>query len=283
VTNRRPDGAATRRRGGDARGRDAGAAWAWVPLRPAPPPLRDAPALRPPRQNADRVRREIRIGVRRYRRLIGAAMVTVALALVVSKLAPKPAATTAILVAAHDLPAGEVLTAADLHVIDVPPATVPSGAATDVGAVVGNQLSGPLRRNEPLTDVRLNDGLLRRPAPGLVSAPVRLADSQAAGLLRPGQRIDVLAASTAVQGDAGTAGGSASAVGAAAGGAAAVVAANVMVVAIPIAAPPPGTLSDTSGDVGVEGTLVVLATTPMQARQLAQAQVSARLSAVVVG
>jgi pilus assembly protein CpaB len=190
VTKRRPDGTA----------------WAWVPLRPAPPPLRDAPALRPPRQNAERVWREIRIGVRRYRRLIGAALVTVAVAIVVSKLAPKPAPTTAIVVAARDLPAGEALTAADLHMVDVPPATVPSGVTTDLGAVVGSQLTAPLRRNEPLTDVRLNDGLLRRPAPGLVSAPVRLADSQAAVLLRPGQRIDVLAASTAVQSEVGAGG-----------------------------------------------------------------------------
>jgi pilus assembly protein CpaB len=263
--------------------RDGGTAWAWVPLRPAPPPLRDAPALRPPRQDAERVWREIRVGIRRYRRLIGAALVTLALALVVSKLAPKPAATTAIVVAARDLPAGEVLTAADLRIVDMPPATLPSGVATDVGAVVGSQLAGPLRRHEPLTDVRLNDGLLRQPAPGLVSAPVRLADSQAALLLRPGQRIDVLAASTAVPGDVGAAGGSAPAVGAATDGAASVVAANVMVVAIPVVAAPPGTVSDASGDVGVEGTLVVLATTPMQARQLAQAQVSSRLSAVVIG
>jgi pilus assembly protein CpaB len=167
--------------------------------------------------------------------------------------------------------------------VDMPRATLPSGVATDVGAVVGSQLSGPLRRHEPLTDVRLNDGLLRRPAPGLVSAPVRLADSQAAVLLRPGQRIDVLAASTAVPGDVAAAGGSAAAVGATADAAAAIVAANVIVVAIPIAAAPPGSASDASGDVGVEGTLVVLATTPMQARQLAQAQVSSRLSAVVVG
>jgi pilus assembly protein CpaB len=265
--------------------RDASAAWAWVPLRPAPPPLRDAPALRPlrpPHQDAERVWREIRVGLRRYRRLIGAALVTVALAVVVSKLAPKPAATTAIVVAARDLPAGEVLTAADLRMLDMPPATLPSGVATDVGAVVGSQLSGPLRRHEPLTDVRLNDGLLRQPAPGLVSAPVRLADSQAAMLLRPGERIDVLAASTAVTGDVGVV-GSAPAVGAAPGGAAAVVAANVMVVAIPITAAAPGATSDAGGDVGVEGTLVVLATTPMQARQLAQAQVSSRLSAVVIG
>jgi predicted dinucleotide-binding enzyme len=103
---------------------------------------------------------------------------------------------------------------------------------------------------------------------------VRLADSQAALLLVPGQRIDVLAASTAT--DAGAA------VAAPAITTAAIVAADVMVVAIPIASAPPGA-TDATGDVGVEGTLVVLATNALQARQLAQAEVSSRLSAVVVG
>jgi pilus assembly protein CpaB len=144
-----------------------------------------------------------------------------------------------------------------------------------VGAVVGSQPSGPLRRNEPLTDVRLNEGVLRRPAPGLVSAPERLADSQAALLLRPGQRIDVLAASTDTQAGAVEA--------PVAGAAATVVAADVMVVAIPDSSQTPGAASTGTGDVGVEGTLVVLATSVIQARQLAQAQVSSRLSAVVVG
>jgi Flp pilus assembly protein CpaB len=247
--------------------------------------------LRPPRINADQVWREVRIGVRRYRQLIRAAAVVVAAAIVISRLAPKPPPTTLVVAAARDLPAGEVLTAADLRTIGLPPATVPSGAATDLTAAVGSQLSGPLRRNEPLTNVRLNDGILRRPASGLVSAPVRLADSQAALLLRPGQRIDVLAASTDTQGDPAAAGSSAGSpadssapvTGAVADPAAAVVAADVMVVAIPIASAPPGAASDSNGDVGVEGTLVVLATTVTQARQLAQAQVSSRLSAVVVG
>jgi len=219
--------------------------------------------------------REVRISIRRYRQLVGAVLVTIAFALVVSRLAPKPAATIAVVAASRDLPTGEVLTAADLHTVNLPPATVPAGVATDVGAVVGSQLAGPLRRNEPLTDVRLGDGVLRRPAPGLVSATVRLADSEAALLLRPGQRIDVLAASTDTGGESGTAPTTP-----AAGTAAAVVAADVMVVAIPNVSATPG---NATGDVGVEGTLVVLATSAIQARQLAQAQVSSRLSAVVVG
>jgi hypothetical protein len=65
--------------------------------------------------------------------------------------------------------------------------------------------------------------------------------------------------------------------------AASVVAANVLVVAIPVAGAPPGGGTQVESDVGIDGALVVLATTALQARQLAQAQVTSRLSAVVVG
>jgi pilus assembly protein CpaB len=239
----------------------------WVPFRAAPPPLRDAPSSRTKQRGGDQLWREIRIVARRYRRLLRAVLIVIAVAIVVARLSPKPAPTTEIVAAARDLPAGTVLRAADLRTIALPPATVPAGATTDVAAVVGSQLSGPLRRGEPLTDVRLTDGVLSRPAVGLVSAPVRLADSQAAQLLQPGQRIDVLAASTATESTVSSA---------------TVVAANVMVLAIPIAAASPGGSQVDSG-VGVEGALVVLATSPLQARQLAQAEVSSRLSAVVIG
>jgi Flp pilus assembly protein CpaB len=253
--------------------RRGGAGLPWVPFRAAPPPLRDAPSSRIKQRGSDRIWREIRIGVRRYHRLLRAALVVIGVAIVVTRLSPKPATTTAIVAAARDLPAGAVLTSADLRTIAIPPAVVPAGATTDLAAVVGSQLSGPLRRGEPLTDVRLTDGVLSRPAHGLVSAPVRLADSQAAQLLQPGQRIDVLAASTAV-GDAAPSGSASSA--------ATVVAADVMVVAIPIASAPPGGGAQVDS-VGIEGALVVLATSPLQARQLAQAQVTSRLSGVVVG
>ncbi|MDQ1486502.1 MAG: hypothetical protein QOJ62_2195, partial [Actinomycetota bacterium] len=69
--------------------------------------------------------------------------------------------------------------------------------------------------------------------------------------------------------------------------AAAVVAANVDVLAVMRPAETSGTTGSTGGVVGADaasdGALVILATTPTQARQLAQAQVTARLSAIVVG
>jgi len=60
-------------------------------------------------------------------------------------------------------------------------------------AVDGRLLAGAVRAGEPLTDVRL----ATVPAPGVpgtATVPVRLADVAVAGLLRPGQRVDVVAA-----------------------------------------------------------------------------------------
>jgi pilus assembly protein CpaB len=255
---------------------NAGQLRRFLPFRPAPPILRAAVALRPAQPTLEQRWYEVKVALRRYRRLFTAGAVALAAVVALGRFAPKPPPTAAVVAAARDLPAGEVLTTGDLRVVALPPATVPAGAAIDVADVVGAQLSGPLRRGEVLTDVRLDDGPLGRPAPGLVSAPVRLADSQAAQLLRAGQHIDVLAASTAVDGVAALAG----AAGGGGSGAAVVVAANVMVVAIPVQTSAGPTAAN---DVGVEGALVVLATTAAQARVLAQAQVSARLSAVVVG
>ncbi len=68
-------------------------------------------------RGGDRLWREVRIGVRRYRRLLRAVLVVIVVAIVVARLSPKPAPTTAIVAAARDLPAGAVLAAADLRTI----------------------------------------------------------------------------------------------------------------------------------------------------------------------
>ena len=185
-----------------------------------------------------------------------------------SAITAKPAPGTTVVAAARDLPAGATLTGTDVHTVALPAAAVPAGAITATALAIGRTISGAVRRDEPLTDVRLADGLLSTPAPGMVATPVRLADPEAAELLQPGQHVDVLAASTSTQPQASQA-------------VAAVVAAGVRVVAIPSGTSGPNGTADTQ-DLGIEGALVVLATTPAQARALAQAQVSTRLSAVVV-
>ncbi len=55
-------------------------------------------------------------------------------------------------------------------------------------------LASPLRRGEPVTDARVvGPGLWSLVPAGQVAVPVRLADLAVADLLRPGDRVDVLA------------------------------------------------------------------------------------------
>lgn len=103
-------------------------------------------------------------------------------------------ATVPAAVAAVDLPAGTVLTAADLARARLPAGLVPTGLTADPAVLVGRELAGAVRAGEPVTDVRLvGAGLTSLLPAGLVAAPVRLADLAVASLVSAGDRVDVLA------------------------------------------------------------------------------------------
>jgi pilus assembly protein CpaB len=156
----------------------------------------------------------------RLRRLIGTAGWARSLALrrvvaalltllaVVLALRPAPAAagpSVGVLVAAHDLPPGVLLTPADLRLAALPPDAVPSGALRDPAAAAGRVLAGPARAGEPLTDVRLlgpENTWLASGDPSAAAVPVRLADAGVAELLHPGTRVDVVALEERSQRDA---------------------------------------------------------------------------------
>ena len=105
-----------------------------------------------------------------------------------------------VVVAAADLPPGTTLDDADLRVVPFPPALRPAGATAVPGALGGRVLAAAVRSGEPLTDVRLvGAGLTALLAPGQVAAPVRLADLAVTGLVRAGDRVDVLAATEGTQ------------------------------------------------------------------------------------
>ncbi len=279
----------------------------------------------------------------RYRRLLAAFLAAVAAAAGLAAARPR-ADGVRVLVAARDLAAGTTLRRGDLAVRTLPRRAVPDGV---VSRAAGRTLSGPVRRGEPLTDVRLRarrfldtvpsgepgggdgaapgncSGGAGRPqapgdtgtpqapsdagtpdgrrtlggsgtlggsetqggsaiqgepetggpsgssgcadAPGAaggssasgdagdVATPVRLADAAVAGLLRPGDRVDVLAARSEGPPSART------------------IAAAVTVVAVPRPGP------DTA-----EGALVVLRTSREQAAALARAAVDSRLTVTIV-
>jgi pilus assembly protein CpaB len=97
-------------------------------------------------------------------------------------------------VAATDLAAGTALAAGDLTVVRLPVALMPAGVAVDPVTLAGRRLAGSVRAGEVLTDVRLVGPGLTAGLPGdQVAAPVRLADLAVAGLVRTGDRVDVLA------------------------------------------------------------------------------------------
>ncbi len=138
-----------------------------------------------------RARRAWRRAVAARPRLLATAAVAAAFAGGVH-LAPSFAAPTGdqVVVVAADLPAGHQVQEGDLAVTTWPAGTVPIGVLPHPQ---GRVLAAPVRRGEPITDVRTVDGdLLRGLPPGLRAVPVRLSEAPA-GLVRPGRRLDVLA------------------------------------------------------------------------------------------
>lgn len=107
-------------------------------------------------------------------------------------LSPTPATTVAVLVAAHDLPAGTSLTPADLTRVEFPPQAVPEGAITADPGVTA-RLSLPLPAGTVLTRAHLGaDGW--DIASGQLAIPVRFADPLAARLISAGDHIDLIRA-----------------------------------------------------------------------------------------
>jgi Flp pilus assembly protein CpaB len=132
-------------------------------------------------------------------RRIAAALLTLLALVLTLRPAPGPASpqaaeVVAVPVSARDLAAGTVLTAGDLDVAGYPADAVPAGVAADPGQLLRRVLAGGVRAGEPITDVRLvGAGLTALLPEGQVAAPVRLADLAVAGLVRTGDRVDVLA------------------------------------------------------------------------------------------
>lgn len=127
------------------------------------------------------------------RRPLAVVLVVVAVLSAVRATAAPVVATTPVVVAARDLPGGVPLTADDLVVHASPEDGVTSGTTARADDLVGRTLASPVRRGEPVTDVRVvAEGLLAG-YPARVALPVRIADPAAVGLLRVGDRVDVVA------------------------------------------------------------------------------------------
>jgi Flp pilus assembly protein CpaB len=103
-----------------------------------------------------------------------------------------------VVVTLRDLGPGAALSAADVALSRRPAGTVPDGALTVVDAAVGATLTGPSRRGEVLTDARILSSRLAElsAGPDARTVPVHLAEAAVLDLIRPGDVVDVLGAST---------------------------------------------------------------------------------------
>ncbi|GAA5145354.1 hypothetical protein GCM10023340_14540 [Nocardioides marinquilinus] len=201
-----------------------------------------SPAAPTSRSRLARVRVAVRRAVLRRRRLLAAALTAVAAAAGLAAASEPPPATVPVTVAARDLPAGQVLGADDLEVVEFAPGSVPHGVADEPA---GRVLAAPVARGEAVTDVRLVGPAMTTGRPDLVALPLRLPDAGAVALLRVGDRLDLVGADP----QAGTA---------------STVAAGVEVLALP--ADDGGT-----GPAGLPGRLVVLGVAPSEVTEIADA------------
>ncbi|XVQ10197.1 SAF domain-containing protein [Spirillospora sp. CA-255316] len=189
-----------------------------------------------------------------YRRALAAVLAALGTGFALLALQPRAEGGARIPVAARDLPGGTTLRPGDLRTAAVPSGAVPAGVLRPQAAA-GRVLAGPMRRGEPLTDVRLiSPGLLGGYGPGTVAAPVRIADAGSVRLLRRGDRVDVWAPPPDADGLG---------PGSHSGGP---VRARLVVASAPVVAAPGGR-SETGG----KGALVVLAADRSQAAALAGA------------
>lgn len=197
--------------------------------------------------NLDRWRRRIK----RHRRPIAATLAALSVFAIIGAVSDNGGPTTTVVIAATDIPAGTTLTPDDLTTAEFPADLAPPGAPADPATITGEVVTAGVITGEVITTSRL---LGSRPEAGrgLVAAPVRLADAGVAGLLAPGDVVDIIAASS--------------------DGSAKVVARDARVITRPI---PPATFGTQTGS------LVLLAVSPDEATDLAGVATTRQLSAVL--
>ena len=168
--------------------------------------------------------------------------------------APAGPPTSSVVRATSELPGGTRLAAADLELAAVVADDAPRGALTDLAGAVDQLLAAPVAEGQILTPAALTTARTVTDR-GRVVAPLRLADADLAALLRPGDRVDVIAADPqSEQAD--------------------VVARAVRVVTVPRSDDPTG------GSESATGRLILTEVDPETARVLARAAVSATLTVI---
>jgi pilus assembly protein CpaB len=145
---------------------------------------------RPTRAARPPTLRRRRPGVRRF---LSAGLVAAAAAVALRVLAPPTPHLVPVVVAAHSLAAGRAIERSDLVVAQWAPGSGPDQATGDASAFVGRVTAGPVDGGAALTETDLlGPGLLAGQSPDLLAVPVRLGDPTPAGLIRSGDRVDLI-------------------------------------------------------------------------------------------
>jgi pilus assembly protein CpaB len=185
-----------------------------------------------------------------HRRKLAVVAAVLAVLTGVAAVNPEGPPTRRVVRASSQLPGGAVIRAGDVELADIPSAATPVTAIGDRAEVIGSMLVGPVAEGQVITPLDLLTDRSTLPA-GRVIAPLRLADIDLAGLLRPGEIVDVMSADA----QAATA---------------AVVASGVRVVTIPAA--------ETADTGPRSGALVLVEVTTAEAAALARAAVTGTLT-----
>jgi len=108
--------------------------------------------------------------------------------------------TVVLVTAAHDLASGTTIDADDLRRTRFSPGSVPAAAIRDPEVVVGRSLVAPLSRGQAVTTGQLLGKGALAGYPESAAIGLRIPDADAAALLDPGDRVDLIASDP--QGDA---------------------------------------------------------------------------------
>ncbi len=219
----------------------------------------------PPPSRLERWWSELKRAMVWRRRLLVAGFLAGSMAFALQALTPSAPAGQPVLVAVRDLAAGSSVDGSDVVVVRRLPSQVPAGVISSLAGLGGRSLVSSVRQGEVLTDVRLAGPSALRGLPAeLVAVPVRIADPEAAALVRPGDHIDLLAAGAVTS--------------------ARVVASAVRVLAVPGAGGNPAGVTGALGGsltANSSGALLLVAATPETAALLAAAAVTDRISLVL--
>ncbi|MCX6397454.1 MAG: SAF domain-containing protein [Propionibacteriales bacterium] len=127
-----------------------------------------------------------------HRRGLAALAAGVAVWAAVTAVRPPEPPHATVWVAVRDLSSGTVLHADDLRAVPVPADSVPR-AAHDLATLDGRILAAPVGAGEVATATRLLGNPQLVGYPGRSAVPLRVPDADAAGLLRAGDRVDLVA------------------------------------------------------------------------------------------